>query len=245
MELLTPLRQLLQRRRVLALGALLSLALALAASGYVPLGPLASPERSSAVATAQIQVDTRRPLVADLRASTATIAEQAVLLGEELAADDNRDMIAASAGVPPRDLAVLSSMTAVIGRASPLARSAVEASSSVQTPVRLTITTPTDTPIISVVAAAPDAPTATRLAAAAAPALQSIIDSAPATVAKRLRVEPLARPRVATIVSGGPRPLIGVLAALIGFVGWCWAAVVLGGCGRLWRLAAHPFAARG
>ena len=56
------------------------------------------------------------PLAADLRASAATIAEQAAMLGERLAGDDTRGLIAARAGVRSRDLAVLSSRTAIIGR---------------------------------------------------------------------------------------------------------------------------------
>ena len=234
MELLSPLRQLLRRRRVLLLGILLCGALGVAASGYLPVGPFASPERHSAVSTAEIQIDTPRPLAADLRASTATIAEQAAMLGERLAGDDTRSLIAARAGVRASDLAVLSSRTAIIGRSSPLARAAVTASGSVQTPVRMIVSSASDTPIVSVLAAAPDRATATRLAAA----------SAPDTVTKRLKVEALSAPKTVTVVSGGPRPAIGVILALIGFIGWCWCAVVFSGLARVWRegVAADPFA---
>ena len=63
-----------------------------------------------------------------------------------------------------------------------------------QTPVRLIVSSAADTPIVSVLAAAPDRATATRLAAAAAPALRFIIASAPDTVRKRLKVEALSAP---------------------------------------------------
>ena len=243
MELLAPLRELARRPLILAIGVLGSLLLAFAASGYGP-GPLASPERRSGVATAEIQIDTARPLAADLRASTATVADQSVMLGESLAADDKRALIAAHAGVDADGLAVLSSRTAIVGRPSPLALSAVDAASSVQTPMRITVTTATDTPIITVTAFAPDRETATRLAAATGPALQSLIDAAPPTVKKRLVVKPLAAPQAATVVNGGPRPLIAVAAAIFGFVGWCWAVLAFAGLGRFWRWAADPFAAR-
>jgi len=244
MELVTPLRRLLGRRRVLLIGILLCGALGVAASGYLPVGPFASPERRAAVSTAEIQVDTVHPLAADLRASTATIAEQAAMLGERLAGDDTRGLIAARAGVRSRDLAILSSRTAIIGRSSPLARAAVEASGSVQTPVRLIVSSASDTPIISVLAAAPDRATATRLAAAAAPALRLIIASAPDTVRKRLKVEALSSPKTVTVISGGPRPVIGALLALIGFIGWCWCAIVVSGVTRVWRegVTTDPFA---
>ena len=243
MELLAPLRELARRPLILAIGVLGSLLLAFAASGYGP-GPLASPERRSGVATAEIQIDTARPLAADLRASTATVADQSVMLGESLAADDKRALIADRAGVDADGLAVLSSRTEIVGRPSPLARSAVDAASSVQTPMRITVTTAIDTPIITVTAFAPDRETATRLAAATGPALQSLIDAAPPTVKKRLVVKPLAEPQAATVVNGGPRPLIAVAAAIFGFVGWCWAVLAFAGLGGLWRWAADPFAAR-
>jgi hypothetical protein len=235
MELVTPLHQLMQRRGALLLGLLLSLALGLAASGMLPVGPFASPERRSAVSTAKIQIDTVRPLAADLRASTATVAEQAAMLGERLAGDDTRGLIAARAGVPLRDLAVLSSRTVIVGRSSPLARSAVEASGSVQTPVRLTVTTASDTPLITVAAAAPTRETAARLAAAAAPAIRFVIASAPQSVTKRLGVIQLAPPRTATVVAGGPRPLIGAALAVLAFIGWCWCVLLAGGIARLRR----------
>lgn len=235
MELLNPLRYLLRRKGVLLLGILLTGALGVAVSGYVPAGPFASPEHRSAVSTAEIQVDTVHPLAADLRASTATIAEQAAMLGERLGGDDTRGLIAARAGVKASGLAVLSSRTMIVGRSSPLARAAVDASGSVQTPVRLIVTTASDTPIVSVVAAAPGRATATRVAAAAAPALRFIIESAPASVRKRLRVEALSPPKTVTVVSGGPRPMVGIILALIGFIGWCWCTVVASGLARMWR----------
>ena len=243
MELLSPLRLLARRRLVLALGAVLAAAIGATTSGYLPVGPLASAEKRSAIATAEIQIDTQRPLAADLLASAATIADQSVMLGERLAADDTRVLIARRAGVPVRDLVVLSSRTAIVGRSTPLARAAVDAASSAPSRFRLTVSSLSDTPIIAVAAAAPDRKTAARLAAAAAPALELVIDAAPETVKKRLEVKPLAAPRTAQVITGGPKPLLGALAAVLGFVGWCWCVVVAGGIARLWRTAmADPLA---
>ena len=244
MELLSPLRLLARRRLALVLGALVAAAIGVAAGGYLPVGPLTSPERRSAIATAEIQIDTQRPLAADLRATGATIGDQSVMLGERLAADDTRALIARLAGVPARDLVVLSSRTAIAGRSTPVARAAVDAGSSVQSRFRLTVSSLSDAPIISVAAAAPDRRTAARLAAAAGDALELVI-GAPETVKKRLEVNALAAPQTAAVVTGGPKPLLGVLAALFGFVGWCWCAVVAGGVTRLWRtVTADPSASR-
>ena len=226
------------------LGILLCGALGVVASGYVPVGPFASPERHSAVSTAEMQIDTPPPLAADLRASTATIAEQAAMLGERLAGDDTRSLIAARAGVRASDLAVLSSRTAIIGRSSPLARAAVTASGSVQTPVRMIVSSASDTPIVSVLAAAPDRATATRLAAAAAPAMASSSRRrlTPSRSGSRSRRSPARRPSRSSPAARARRS--ACILALIGSIGWCWCAVVFSGLARVWRegVTADPFA---
>jgi hypothetical protein len=229
MELVNALRVLARRRVLVALGVLIACAIGAAASGYLAVGPLASPELRSAIATAEVQVDTARPLGADVRASAATIDEQAIMLAERLAADDTRTLIAQRAGVPVADLTVVSTRTAIVGRQSAVARAAVDAASSTTSRYRLTLSAPTGAPIISVVAAAPDRATAARLAAAAAPAVGKVIADAPDSIRQRLQVEQLAPPRTAIVASGGPTPLLGVLAALVAFVGWCWVVVVAGG----------------
>ena len=238
MELLSALHVLARHRVFVALGVLVACAIGAAASGYLALGPLASPELRSAIATAEIQVDTARPLGADVRASGATIDEQTIMLAERLAADDTRAFVAQRAGVPVADLAVLSTRTAIVGRQSAMARAAVDAASSTTSRYRVTLSAPTGAPIISVVAAAPDRATAARLAAAAAPAVGKVIADAPDTIRQRLEAEQLAPPRTATVVTGGAKPLLGVLAALIAFVGWCWVVVVAGGLLRRVRMPA-------
>ena len=247
MELLTPLRILARRRLMVALGALLAAALGVAASGKVAIGPFGASELHSALATANIQIDTPRPLAVDAKARASIATQQAMMLAERLPASDARDMIARGAGVPVDELAVLSSRTAIVGRAGPVARSAVDAAASLRTRYRLTVSSTSDAPIISLVAFAPDVRTARRLAAAAAPAVEMMIAAAPARVWKRLQVEPLAQPQAIALDSGGPKPLLGVAAALIAFIGWCWGLVVAGGMLRAWRGAqvVRPARARG
>jgi hypothetical protein len=235
MELLTALRVLARRRVLVLLGALAAGALGAAVGGYLAIGPFGSPELRSAVATVKIQVDTPRPLATDIWALGLTIGDQATMLGERLTADDTRKLIAREAGVPFEDLAVRSSRTAIVGRPSALARSAVDAASASGTPYRLTVYPAIDAPIVSIVTAGPDARTVTRLAAAATPALRMVIDVAPDTVKQRLVVKPLAAPHTIAVHSGGTKPLFGVLAALIAFVGWCWFVVVAGGVVRALR----------
>jgi hypothetical protein len=246
MELLTPLRLLVRRWPIVALGALLAGAVGVALSGYVAIGPFGSPVGYVAIATADIQIDTPRPLAADLRASTATIAEQSMMLGERLAADDARALIARRAGVSPDHLAILSRRTEIVGRAGPVARGAVEAASSTTSAFRLTVSSTSDAPIISVVAAAPDEAVAGRLAAATAPAAEMVIEAAPDTVKKRLEVKLLGSPVTTVVTFGGPRPLLGVIASLLFFVAWCWCLVVAGGVLRVLRVVrVKPFAGAG
>lgn len=235
MELLTPLRLLARRRVMLVFGLLLALAAGAAASGKLAVGPLASPEQRSAIATAEIQVDNWRPLAADVRASSATIAEQAIMLAERLTADDARRLIARRAGVPFDDLRVLSSRTAIVGRPSAVARAAVDAASSAQSRYRLTVSSTAEAPIISVLAAAPDRTSAARIAAASGAAVKQLVDEAGATAHRAVQVKRLAAPRTATVVSGGAKPLLGVIVAPIVFVAWCWFIIAAGGVFRLWR----------
>ena len=235
MEFVSALRTLARRRYWLPLGVLLAIALGAAAGGYVQAGPFARSTARSAVATAQIQLEAERPLESDVSVDGPTIARQAMLLGERLAADDTTALIARNAGVPSGALTVLSSNGATVsGRSSPLARLAVEAASSTPSRYRMTISSTTEAPIVSIVATAPEGPTAARLAAAAAPAMRMIID-APDTVKRRVRLESLGPPRVEAIVARGTRPLVGAFAAVGGFVAWCWFVVVASALPRLWR----------
>jgi hypothetical protein len=231
---------------MVALGALLAAALGLAASGKVAVGPFGAQELHSGLATANIQIDTPRPLAVDARASAAIATQQAMMLAERLSADTARAAIARRADVPSDELAVLSSRTAIVGRTSPAARAAVDVASSLPSRYRLTVSSTSDAPIISLVAAAPDVASARRLAAAAAPAVANMIAAAPDTVWKRLEVRPLARPDAVAINAGGSKPLLGVVAGLIAFVGWCWGLVVACGMLRAWRgsPSIRPAAAR-
>jgi hypothetical protein len=240
MELLSPLRLLARRRLVLAVGVLVALAIGALGAGMVAVGPVGGPPTRSAIATAEIQIDTPRPLAADLRAATGTIEDQTIMLAERLAADDTTAIVAREAGVPLEDLAVVSSRTAIAGRHSAVARAAVDAASTPVSRYRLTVSSTTDAPIISLLAAAPDEATAARIAMAAAPAVESVIAAAPEKVRKRLVVRPLAPPTTKALVAGGRKPLLGVVAALLVFVGWCWCALVAGGLIRALRGGRRP-----
>ena len=235
MELLSAIRLLARRRLLVVLGVLLAAAMGAAGAGKVAVGPLGGPPTRSAIATAEIQIDTPRPLAADLRAATATVEDQTIMLAERLTADDTAALVAEEARVPAEDLAVVSSRTAITGRTSAVARAAVDAASMPRSRYRLTVSSTTDAPIISLLAAAPDEATAARLAEAAAPAVESVIEAAPETVRKRLVVRPLAPPKTEALVTGGASPALGVVAALATFFGWCWFVIVAGGLLRLLR----------
>jgi hypothetical protein len=242
MELLSALRLLARHRLLIALGVLLAAVMGAAAGGAIAVGPLGGPPTRSAIATTEIQIDTPRPLAADLRAAAATIEDQSIMLAERLTADDTTAVVARHAGVPVEDLAVVSSRTAISGRTSAAARAAVDAAATPTSRYRLTVSSTSDSPIISLLAAAPDADTAARLAEAAAPAVESVIDAAPDTVRQRLVVRPLAPPATKELVSGGPKPLLGAIAAPIVFLGWCWLVIVAIGLMRALRRDDRPAA---
>jgi len=244
MELLSVLRLLAEKRLLVALGAVAAVLAGIVASGALGVGPMSAPERTSGVASSRTLVDTPRPLAADLGASDATIDAQAVLLAESLADAGLRAALARSAGVPARELTVLSVRSEQSVR-SPLAEAAEEAAQTAGGAYTLKVHAPPDVPIITVVAAAPDRLTAARLAAAAPPVLESLAAARAPTQSRRLSAERLGPVRVAEVKSGGVKPLTGIVGAVALFAMWCGGIVILSGLARVWFRLTGDVAAAG
>lgn len=234
MELLSVLRLLVRRRLLVALGLLAAVLVALVGSGVLGIGPAAAPERTSAVALARIQIDTARPLAADLGASDATIDAQTVMLGESLADAGQQAALARAAEIPSADLTVRSTGIEQ-GLDSRLRAAARDAARTSREPYVVTVASTPDVPILTVVAAGPDRRTSERLASAAAPVLDALaVQRAPADW-RRLSAEQLGPVRVAQARSGAVSPLLGVAGGLVLFAAWCGAIVVGGGLARVAR----------
>lgn len=244
MELLSVLRLLAAKRLLVALGAVAAVIVGLVASGALGIGPMSAAELTSAVASSRTLIDTPRPLAADLGASDVTIDAQAVLLAESLADAAPRAALARRAGVPARELSVLSAGIEESVR-SPLATAAEEAGQTPSGAYTLNVRAPPDVPIITVVAAAPDRLTAARLAAAAPPVLESLAASRAPTQSRRLSAERLGPVHVAEVTSGGMKPLIGIVGGVALLAMWCCGIVILSGLARTWRRLTGDIAAAG
>lgn len=166
-----------RRPKLVGLGALAAVALALFTTHRVALAPpqIQAHEPASGVAEARVLVDTPRSLVAASRVTgDDTILARAALLGNLLASDDARGRIAKRAGVDASALAVVNPSLGIPVTATPLSRDASEASLPSQPNVISVSAENPEVPIISVVANASDPETASQLTQSATAALISL-----------------------------------------------------------------------
>lgn len=234
MELMSVLRQ-LRRRPLLAVAGLLPALLAAAiAGGVIAVGPFASGGASSAVASSRVQVDTPRPLAADLGASNDTIAVQTALLAESLSDAETRIALARGAAIAPEELSVRSPGIEQTVR-SPLARVAEQAASGGAGAYTLRIDLTPQVPIMTLVATAPDRASAMRLVMAAPAVLEGLAERRSRDPRRRISATQLGAARSRTIPAEEANPVIAVFAGIGVLVLWCCAIVVLGGLRRGWR----------
>jgi hypothetical protein len=238
MELVTVLH-LLQRRWLLVVtGGLVALFVGVMATGALGIGPAGGTTRSG-YAEAQIVIDTPKPLVADLEASDATIDKQSVLLADDLRDSGPVRELARRARVPAAQVSVRTVQFELFVPTQLGTRAT--AAASAPTPYTLTVNASPAVPIITFAAAAPDRAAAARLARAALPVVQSIAAAKAPLPERSLSARPLGPVRAITVVDGGIKPLLGVIAFLGLFSLWCGSIVIASGIARVWhRLAGDP-----
>jgi hypothetical protein len=246
MELMSIVGVLAGRRILVLLGALVAIAVGLAAMDAVPIGPAVGGARTTGMARSRILVDTPHSLVGDLRARADTIGAQAALLSDLLAGGEQVRAIARRAGVAPGSLVVLRPAATMPTKPSPLAEDASVAAAT-PAPATVTVRTSTALPIVTIEAVAPDRATAARLAGAASAALRSLAAEQAPSPPRALVVTELEPVRSVAVVSGaGRRVPLALGGALMAFALWCGAIVVLSGLAGAWRGIATPAAgARG
>jgi len=225
-------RVLWRRRIAVVLGALLALTVALLALYRFP--DLQSRATTSGFAQERVLVDTPTSLLADARAKgAASITTRAVLLSNLLASDEARMDMAQRAGLKEAEIGVVGLGTAVPDVVSPLAEQAIQVTQP-RTPYRVTVSEGPSLPILSIYATAPDEKGASRLARGAVAALASLAADAPAA-GGQMRVT-----RVGAQQSGSkvvaPRKLKAAVAAIVIFILWCTALVLLDGALRRRRM---------
>ena len=233
MELAGIIRVLRRRWFVVCLGALAAVAAGIYSGYSVSLSPpgLESRETTAASASTQLFVDTPSSLISEAQpAGHDTIVARAELLGSLMASRDISAEIARDAGLRPAEVAVVAPKLGDDETLTALSRAALEVVKPVE-PNVVTVTVPPLTPILSIVAEAPDAETAARLTASATAAVLSLAPE-PASVGNRaVRVEQLGPAEIEKTASGrGPKTALVVAVGLFGL--WCSAVVVFDGVAR-------------
>jgi hypothetical protein len=229
MESIGILRVLWRRRIAVGLGALLALLIGVLTSSAVSLSPPGLQSRTTVSGFAQehVLVNTPTSLLADARAKgAASIETRAVLLSDLLASNEARTRMARGAGLRPAEIGVVGLGTAAPDVVTPLAEQAIQATQP-HTPYLVTVSEGPSLPILSVLATAPEEKAAARLAGAATATLASLAREAP-TAGGDLKVERLGEEQTGSKVVGA-RKSKAAIAALLVFILWCTAVVVLDG----------------
>jgi hypothetical protein len=238
MESVGIIRVLWRRRLWVALGAVLSLALALSSLYQVSLGlppSLQSQTTHSGFAWQRLLVDTPNSVLADAKARGAQgIASKAVLLGDLAEGDSARRQMAADVGVGVGEVGVIGPGSLTAAMVTPLATKATEVTRP-HRPYLVSINEAPDLPILSVSATAPGPTAAAGLVRAAAGAIGSLSRQALGTGGEA-RIEPLGKVQASARV-GGPRKAKALAMTAVLLLLWCIGVVLFDGVARRRRAA--------
>jgi hypothetical protein len=217
----------IKRRRWLVLGVVLVSAAIGFLLAFKPGFPPQSRQYQQAIASSDILIDTRNSQVVDVGGhgpELSTLASRANLLGNLMVTGPLKETIAGTAGVDPENLVVVPPANAETPGVAP---APVETGNGVNVPKaeRSTLTFSTDDtlPILHVVAEAPDAETARKLALSTVVNLRKYLASVAATqripAARQLVVRQFGAPTVTTATRGVPHSLAFALAVILALVG--------------------------
>jgi hypothetical protein len=232
----------IKRRRVLVAIVVLASAAIGFLLAFKPGFPPQSRQYQQAIASSDILIDTRNSQVVDVGGhgpELSTLASRANLLGNLMVTGPLKETIAQTAGVKPENLVVVPPANSETPGVSP---APVETGHGVNVPKaeRSTLTFSTDDtlPILHVVAEAPDAETARKLALATVVNLRKYLASVAATqripAARQLVVRQFGAPTVTTATRGVPHSLAFAVAVILALVG-CGAIVGGSWFARRWK----------
>lgn len=232
----------IKRRRVLVAIVVCASAVIGFLLGFKPGFPPQSRQYQQAIATSDILIDTRNSQVVDVGGhgpELSTLASRANLLGNLMVTGPLKETIARTAGVRPENLVVVPPANTETPGVAP---APVETGHGVSVPKseRSTLTFSTDDtlPILHVVAEAPDAETARKLALSTVVNLRKYLASIAATqqipAARQLVVRQFGAPTVTTATRGVPHSLAFAVAVILALVG---CGVIVGGSwfARRWK----------
>jgi hypothetical protein len=234
MELLSFIALLVRLRWLVAVGAVAALGCAALASGKLGPGKGSAAPAVAWQLTAQAQIDTPQPLLADSHSSADAVQAQTVMLADYLTGDVARQEIARLAGLPQDHLTVLTTSIDVPIRPSPLVNAA-QAKITPLTPYVVSALAWPYAPVISLVTTGPDERIAARLASSAMRVLTQgagvpVVGKKPPMV-----VRPLGAARATVTIAKSHRAVLGVVAAVFVFGAWCVGLVLAVALRRRWR----------
>lgn len=259
MELVKTLRE-VWRRKVLVALVLVVAAVTGLLLAYRPGFPPQSRQYQVSLASSDILVDTSDSQVVDVGGrgpDLPTLASRANLLGNLIAVGPLKEAIARGAGTSPDDLVVVPPANAATPGVAPAPVGTGQSRNVPDAEARiLTLSTDDTLPILHVVAQAPDASTASKLAGGTIVELRKYLGSVAATqeipAARQLVVRQFGAPLVSTATRGLPRSIALVVTVILVLLG-CGAIVGGSWFIRSWKLieeaerngsgGAHPPAA--
>ena len=237
MEVVHILKSLWMSKALVAIGAVLALAAAIA------LG-VRGQTATGGVASAEVLIDAQESAISDLRPETLSLVTRSGILARVLGVDGATDMIARKAGVPASEIAVLGPAPSVDGvpdQAS--AERAAEFSESASHLVQ--VQREDEVPLITIFAQAPTTAGARRLADATAAALEKYVSDyhQPSTVPERrqVKVRQLG-PTQASEYKETPGVVLPFVVFSVIFGLWCFAILAWPSIKAAWRSpeAAEP-----
>jgi hypothetical protein len=225
MELVTFLQLLRERRVLVAIGVLLALAAGLL------VGRASHDAGDTSRASAQMVLDTKNSQLVEAAPDGASMLPvRAFLLADTLATDSGRALIARAAGVPEKQLDVLGpSATGVPVVDSPLVTQVAGAVSDAGAPYVVNAVVDQVTPMILILANAPDGRTASKLATAAQGTLRSLLVHEDGHQTRGFALRTTSAVEVTPIPGASRRRLMMVAAAAFVFGLWCTCIVLIAG----------------
>lgn len=239
MDLAHILRELWKRKALVVCAAVVAFAIAIMTTFRVSLLPpsIEKKDRQVGAAATQILVDSPKSPVADLRRDFEAAEDRAAVYGPLMSSEPVKKEIARRVGISPDQI--------ITGGVSPESNDPAEETRANQIvgedgQYRLRVTTPSETPLLSIAAQGPSAEEAIKLANAAAVGLRDYIDGLQVEQAvpeqRRVKVRQLGT-AVGGIISSGTNVAIGMLAFVALLTGFCLLILFASNVAASWRRA--------
>ena len=241
MELVNVARFLTRHRVWVAVGCVAAIL-----AGLLAASRSQAPAARVAIATGRVLIDQDPSLVADLKGKgEETIGIRARLLGDLLAGEEGRAVIARTAGVSPDLVGVTTPAGGPATIQVPLPQKASEFAASTRTakPYSITVVSDDRVPVLTVNAQAPTPRAAALLVTGATAGLNALISARTVDPRHAVVATPVGTPvaRFAPPAHQLSPTIIAPAAALAIFLAWCLGMVVVAGLARgLRRTVVEP-----